>query len=89
MRGSSREVRIVDRQHDALKLLVGGNHIRSVRNPRSILDLGTGKGAWAADIAREFGTADEVVGVDIHAVDSSHFPPNCRFEVYSLFRNVI
>jgi ubiquinone/menaquinone biosynthesis C-methylase UbiE len=80
MRGS-RKVRIIDRKHDALKLVAGGNHLRSIRNPRTILDLGTGKGAWAFDIAREFATADEVVGVDIEATDSSAFPPNCRFEV--------
>jgi len=80
MRGS-REKRIVDRQHDALKLVVGANHTRSIRKPRAILDLGTGRGAWAADIALEYATADEVVGVDIEPIDSSYFPPNCRFEV--------
>ena len=80
-RPSPREKRIVDHQHDALKIISGGNHLRSIRNPRAILDLGTGKGAWAAEIAEEFATADEVVGVDIEVVEPLHFPPNCRFEV--------
>jgi len=76
-----REVHIVDRQHDALKLLMNGNLVRKIRNPRSVLDLGTGKGAWAVEIAQEFPTADEVVGVDIESLAPSTCPPNCRFEV--------
>jgi hypothetical protein len=76
-----RDSRVVDRQHDALKLLMNGNHVRRIRNPRSILDLGSGKGAWTMDIANEFMTADEVVGVDIERNAPIYSPPNCRFEV--------
>jgi hypothetical protein len=75
------ETRIFDRQHDALKFLMKGNHVKKIRNPRTILDLGTGKGAWAAEIAKEFATADEVVGVDIERIAPLQYPPNCRFEV--------
>jgi hypothetical protein len=71
----------VDLQHDALKLLMNGNHIKKIRSPRTILDLGTGTGAWAAEIAHEFATADEVVGVDTRAVTQFDYPANCRFEV--------
>jgi 23S rRNA U2552 (ribose-2'-O)-methylase RlmE/FtsJ len=68
-------------QHDALKLMMNGNHIRPLRSPRTILDLGTKSGVWAAEIANEFDTADEVVGVDIVPVLPFNNPPNCRFEV--------
>src|SRR5271163_3103449 len=61
------EYRISDRQHDALKLLLAGNHVKKIRSPRTVLDLGAGKGAWAVEIAQEFATADEVVGVDIES----------------------
>jgi predicted RNA methylase len=71
----------VDRQHDALKLLMNGNLVRKIRNPRSVLDLGTGKGSWAVEVAQEFPTADEVVGVDIETLAPANYPPNCRFEV--------
>jgi predicted RNA methylase len=71
----------VDRQHDALKLLMNGNLVRKIRNPRSVLDLGTGKGSWAVEVAQEFPTADEVVGVDIETLAPATYPPNCRFEV--------
>lgn len=78
---SERDARIINRQHDALKLLMGGNHLRQIRNPKTILDLGSGNGAWAVEIAQEFATADEVVGVDIEATASLQYPSNCRFEV--------
>ena len=60
---------------------MNGNHLKKIRNPRTILDLGCGKGAWTAEIAQEFATADEVVGVDIKLVELVQYPPNCRFEV--------
>jgi 23S rRNA U2552 (ribose-2'-O)-methylase RlmE/FtsJ len=60
---------------------MNGNHLKKIRNPRTVLDLGCGKGAWTADIAQEFATADEVVGVDIKLVELPQYPPNCRFEV--------
>lgn len=79
--GVNGSVRIIDRQHEALKLINGTNHLRKLRNPKSILDLGCGKGAWAVDIASEFTTADEVVGVDINPSLPQQYPSNCRFEV--------
>lgn len=86
MRGSPGETWVVDRQHDALKLLMNGNHMRRIRHPRSILDIGTGTGAWAIDVAREFTTADEVVGVDIELVKATDYPLNCRFEVLPVLK---
>ena len=52
-----------------------------MRHPRTVLDLGTGSGVWAVEIAQEFAAADEVVGVDIVPVSPFNYPPNCRFEV--------
>jgi trans-aconitate methyltransferase len=64
---------------------MNGNHLKKIRNPRAVLDLGCGKGAWTVDIAQEFATADEVVGVDIKVVEPLQYPPNCRFEVGELW----
>jgi ubiquinone/menaquinone biosynthesis C-methylase UbiE len=74
-------VKIVDPQHEALKNITGGNHLRRIRNPKTILDIGCGKGAWTVDIATEFTTADEVVGIDSHPSLPQQYPTNCRFEV--------
>ncbi|KAG8927375.1 hypothetical protein FRC01_007571 [Tulasnella sp. 417] len=51
-------------------------------HPRpTILDIGTGSGAWCVDMARAFPNAD-VVGMDLVPVKASSVPPpNCRFEV--------
>jgi len=83
------DYRISDRQHDALKLLLGGNHVKKIRSPRTVLDLGAGKGAWAVEIAQEFATADEVVGVDIESIAPQSYPLNCRFEVSPLSLSIV
>ncbi|KAH7163411.1 S-adenosyl-L-methionine-dependent methyltransferase [Dactylonectria estremocensis] len=49
-------------------------------NPQKILDVGTGTGIWAIDVADEYPSAD-VVGFDISAVQPSWVPPNCRFQI--------
>ncbi|TAQ87311.1 hypothetical protein B7494_g4367 [Chlorociboria aeruginascens] len=49
-------------------------------NPQKILDLGTGSGIWAIDIADAYPSA-EVLGVDLAAIQPDWVPPNCRFEI--------
>lgn len=47
----------------------GGLHKAPItENPHNILDVGTGTGIWAVDIAEKFPSA-EVVGVDLRSVD--------------------
>ena len=48
--------------------------------PQHILDLGTGTGIWAIDVADKYPTA-EVLGVDIAPIQPTFMPPNCRFEL--------
>lgn len=45
-----------------------------------ILDLGTGTGIWAMDMADKYPSA-EILGVDIGATQPSYVPPNCTFEI--------
>ncbi|KAF2823178.1 S-adenosyl-L-methionine-dependent methyltransferase [Ophiobolus disseminans] len=44
-----------------------------------ILDLGTGTGIWAIDMADKYQA--EVLGVDIAATQPPFVPPNCQFEI--------
>ncbi|KAJ5291500.1 hypothetical protein N7478_000751 [Penicillium angulare] len=51
-----------------------------VTDPKRVLDVGTGQGAWAIDVADMF--PDAVVrGVDLFPPPGSWIPPNCIFEV--------
>ncbi|KAK3322661.1 S-adenosyl-L-methionine-dependent methyltransferase [Apodospora peruviana] len=49
-------------------------------SPQNILDLGTGSGIWAMDVADTYPSA-AVVGVDLAPVQPSMIPPNLHFEI--------
>jgi len=51
-----------------------------IPDPKNILDIGTGKGTWAIDVADMFPNAT-VRGVDLFPPPVSWVPPNCVLEV--------
>lgn len=59
---------------DRLFLAPIGSH------PQKILDLGTGSGIWAIDVADRYPSA-EVIGVDTAPVQPTMLPPNLFFEL--------
>jgi len=62
-------------------LLKGELHLASLpSDPQRILDLGTGTGMWAIDIADKYPSA-YVIGNDISPVQTNLVPPNLQFEV--------
>ncbi|KAK0611407.1 S-adenosyl-L-methionine-dependent methyltransferase [Immersiella caudata] len=71
----------LDLHHQAVLLLNDGKHFRSpVENPQAILDVGTGTGVWAVEVADEFPSA-RVTGTDLSPIQPSWVPPNCTFEL--------
>jgi len=68
------EVSRLDLQHYGLRELLGTNHLAPIRNPRIVLDVGTGSGQWAVDMCQEFPEA-LVVGVDQAAQVARHSAP--------------
>ncbi|KAK5791515.1 hypothetical protein VI817_006824 [Penicillium citrinum] len=46
--------------------------------PRRILDIGTGTGEWAIEMAEDYPTID-IIGTDLSPIQPNWAPPNCRF----------
>lgn len=45
---------------------------------RRILDIGTGTGEWALEMAEDFPSID-IIGTDLSPIQPNWAPPNCRF----------
>lgn len=60
------EVNRLDFQHYMLRYALRGNYAAPLTDPHDILDVGTGTGRWAAEMAELFPRA-RIVGVDIAA----------------------
>jgi len=84
------EVKRSELHHRLLQFVFGGrNYIGPVKaalqfgQQRRILDLGTGGGFWAINMADDFPRA-EVIGVDLAPIQPRTVPPNCTFELCDL-----
>lgn len=60
---------------------MGGNlYCAPIKDPQSVLDIGTGTGIWAIDFADEFPSA-LVIGTDLSPIQPGFVPPNVKFYV--------
>lgn len=70
----------MDVVHQMMFLLLGNElHLSPLKEPRRILDVGTGTGIWAIEMAFKYPNA-RIIGNDLSPIQVSP-PPNCTFDV--------
>jgi SAM-dependent methyltransferase len=68
-------------QFDCIKRILNGKLFLSpVQNPEKILDVGTGSGKWAIEVADRFPKA-KIFGTDLSPIQPADVPPNVFFQV--------
>ncbi|OJJ46515.1 hypothetical protein ASPZODRAFT_25608 [Penicilliopsis zonata CBS 506.65] len=71
----------MDLLHHIYGLVLGGElNLAPIKDPRRVLDIGTGTGIWAIDFADQYPNA-EVIGNDLSPIQPKWVPPNLAFEV--------
>lgn len=66
----------LDLHHEVFLLLLSRKlHLAPIKNPHRILDLGTGTGLWAVDMADKYPSA-LVIGTDLSPIQPHWVPPN-------------
>ena len=77
----AREINRLDFQHFLVRYAVQRNYVAPIQYPNSILDVGSGTGRWAHEMATQF-PRSKVFGLDIDASSSREdntIPTNYRF----------
>ena len=75
------EMERLDLELHAHTLLLGGeHHLAPLKDPKKILDVGTGTGLWAIEMADRFPNAT-VIGVDLSPIQPEWVPDNLQFEI--------
>lgn len=58
--------------------MFGALHLAPITQPHKILDIGTGTGIWAIEMAEKY-TSAHMVGIDITPIQPELVPPNVQF----------
>lgn len=72
----------MDLLHHIWRMILGGDLLLAKLRypPQRILDVGTGTGIWAVEIAETYPQA-VVTGIDLSPIQPAWVPPNCKFYV--------
>lgn len=81
MPNDEKEQERLDVLHHCFRLLLDGDLCYTkLDNPSTILDIGTGTGIWAVQMADEFPSAT-IIGTDVSPIQPDWIPPNVSFQV--------
>ena len=81
MPNDEREQERMDLHYHSLRLALGNRHwIAPADDAKSILDIGTGTGIWAMDVADDHPAA-QVIGIDLSPIQPTAVPPNLEFQI--------
>jgi len=70
-----------DIMYHAVRLTIGDKlFFAPIEAPTAVLDIATGTGIWAIDVADAYPAA-EVVGTDLSPIQPQYLPPNLQFEI--------
>lgn len=76
------EQKRIEIKHHAIRLALNNNLFFSpIEAPSSVLDVGTGTGLWAIDVADAHPQAS-VVGIDLSPIMTNLVPPNLEFQIH-------
>ena len=70
----------LDITHKLTEVAIGSLFTAPIKDPKRILDIGTGTGIWALEMGDRFPQCD-VLGNDLSPVQPRWVPPNVHFEV--------
>lgn len=81
MPNDEREQERMDIHYHSLRLTMEGRMFDApLEQPTAILDVGTGTGIWAMDVADDYPNA-QVIGVDLSPIQPTAVPPNLEYQI--------
>ncbi|KAI8048785.1 hypothetical protein BDF22DRAFT_701247 [Syncephalis plumigaleata] len=72
------QLEIMDQMHFHLKHILHNNYVTKLDKPSSILDIGTGSGAWLLEMASEFPETQS----------TRYYPKNCQFDLGDVLKGL-
>ena len=79
MPNDEREQERMDMHYHSLRLALNNRHwIAPIEEPKNILDVGTGTGIWAMDVADD-NPSTQITGIDLSPIQPTAVPPNLQF----------
>ena len=79
MPNDEREQERMDMHYHSLRLALNNRHwIAPIEEPKNVLDVGTGTGIWAMDVADD-NPSTQITGIDLSPIQPTAVPPNLQF----------